>query len=173
MPALCRSILEKEYAAEGARARLIKYGGRLTNYSGCLTLCVSFEAFAFLLLGYLACVYKSRDGLRQCNEHWRNPNQSTLREATMAKPKGTHSRKKHTRQMIHYPQVKGKVVEDVEIDPDVETITILFEDKTALSFDIEPRLVVFPELANLKTGNWQSIKRWRALHSKPSMVSWP
>jgi len=91
----------------------------------------------------------------------------------MANPKGTHSRKKRTRQMIHFPQVKGKVVEDVEIDPDVETITILFEDKTALSFDIEPRLVVFPELANLKTGNWQSIKRWRALHSKLSMVSWP
>lgn len=91
----------------------------------------------------------------------------------MANPKGTHSRKKHTRQLIHFPQVKGKVVESVEIDPDVETITIMFQDKTALSFDVEPRLVVFPELANFKTGNWQGIKRWRALHSKSSMVSWP
>ncbi len=90
----------------------------------------------------------------------------------MATSKGTHPRKKRTRRFLQFPQVKGKTVESVEIDPDVEVITILFEDKTALSFDLEPRLAVFPELSDWKTGNWRGIKRWRPLRSKPSIVSW-
>ena len=75
--------------------------------------------------------------------------------------------------MLRFPEVKGKTVEAVEIDPDFTAITILFEDKTALSFDLDPVLVVFPELANLKTGNWRSLKKWPALRSKTSMVKWP
>ena len=91
----------------------------------------------------------------------------------MAVSKGTHPRKKRTRQFLRFPQVKGKTVESVEVDPDVETITILFEDKTALSFDLDLQLVVFPELSDWKTKNWRGIKRWRRLQSKLSMVSWP
>ena len=90
----------------------------------------------------------------------------------MATSKGTHPRKKRTRQFLQFPQVKGKTVESVEIDPDVEVISILFEDKTVLSFDFDLRLAVFPELSDWKTGNWRGMKRWRPRHSKPSMVSW-
>jgi hypothetical protein len=90
----------------------------------------------------------------------------------MATSKGTHPRKKRTRRFLQFPQVKGKTVESVEIDPDVEVISILFEDKTVLSFDLESRLVTFPELSNWKTGNWRGIKRWHPLRSKPSIVSW-
>jgi hypothetical protein len=90
----------------------------------------------------------------------------------MAAPKGTHSRKQRSRQFLRFPQVKGKIVESVEIDPDVEAITILFQDKTALSFDLDPRVVIFPELSDWKTGNWRGIKRWRPLHSKISVLSW-
>jgi hypothetical protein len=82
------------------------------------------------------------------------------------KSKGPH--KKRTRQFTYFPQVKGKIVESVEIDADVNAITILFQDKTALSFKVEPGLTVFPELSDWKTGNWRGIKRWRALHSKSS-----
>src|SRR5882724_5527427 len=96
--------------------------------------------------------------------HWRRP---------LAALKGTHSRKKRSRHFTYFPQVKGKIVESVEIDADLNAITILFQDKTALSFDLEPRLTVFPELSDWKTGNWRGIKRWRAIHSKISMVSWP
>jgi hypothetical protein len=49
----------------------------------------------------------------------------------------------------------------------VQAITILFQNKTALSFDLDPVLTVFPELSDWKTGNWKGIKRWRAIHSKP------
>jgi hypothetical protein len=91
----------------------------------------------------------------------------------LAAPKDKHSRKKRSRHFTYFPQVKGKIVESVEIDADVNAITILFQDKTALSFDLDPRLTVFPELSDWKTGNWRGIKRWRAIHSKISMVSWP
>ncbi|HEY2392381.1 MAG TPA: hypothetical protein VGK22_14500 [Candidatus Angelobacter sp.] len=91
----------------------------------------------------------------------------------MAERKGTQSRKKRSKQLIYFSEVKGKIVERVEIDPALNAITILFQDKTALSFDLEPRLTVFPELSDWKTGNWRGIKRWRALHSEISMVSWP
>ena len=90
----------------------------------------------------------------------------------MATSKGTHPRKKRTRRFLQFPQVKGKTVESVEIGPDVDVITILFEDKTVLSFDLDPQLTVFSELSDWKTGNWRGIKRWRPLRSKPSMVSW-
>ena len=90
----------------------------------------------------------------------------------MADRKRTRSPKRHSR-LLRFPEVKGKVLEAVEVDPDVTAITILFQDKTVLSFDLDPMLVIFPELANLKTGNWRSIKQWPALRSKISMLKWP
>ncbi|HKV93690.1 MAG TPA: hypothetical protein VJW20_14175 [Candidatus Angelobacter sp.] len=88
----------------------------------------------------------------------------------MAVRKGTT---KPRSEFLRFPEVKGKTVDCVEIDPDVQSITILFSDKTALSFDLDPMLVVFPEMASLKTGNWRSIKRWPECRSKLSMVKWP
>ncbi len=91
----------------------------------------------------------------------------------MAEHKRTRSQPKRKRQFLYFREVRGKVVEQVEVDPDLQAITILFRDQTALSFDLDPVLTVFPELSDWKTGNWKGIKRWRAIHSKPSMVSWP
>jgi hypothetical protein len=91
----------------------------------------------------------------------------------MAAHKRNRSHKRRTRQFTRFPEVKGKVVESVEVDPHVEAITILFEDKTALSFDLEPRLTVFTEMSDWKTGDWRRIKRWRPVHSEISTVSWP
>lgn len=90
----------------------------------------------------------------------------------MAEHKRTRSGKRRTRQFTRFPEVKGKIIESIDVDPDVEAITILFEDKTALSFDLEPRITVFPELSGWKTGDWQRIKRWPPVHSKTSTVSW-
>ena len=84
----------------------------------------------------------------------------------MADPKGTHSRKKRTSQLTRFP-VKGKIVESVQASADA--ITILFQDRTALSFDLDAGLTVFPELSGWKTGDWRGIKRWRPLHSKTSL----
>ena len=75
--------------------------------------------------------------------------------------------------LLRFPEVKGKVVELVEIDEDATAITILFSDRTELSFDFESQIVVFPELSDFKTGNWRGIKRWPSLRGRLSMVKWP
>lgn len=90
----------------------------------------------------------------------------------MAAKQRTRSPKRQSR-LLRFPEVKGKTLEAVEVDPDVTAITILFQDKTALGFDLDPVLLLFPELGSLKTGNWRSRKRWPALRSKPAMLRWP
>lgn len=92
----------------------------------------------------------------------------------MADSKGTRSRKRKKAtpapQSLRFPEVKGKIVEFVELSLDTEnySIDIQFDDKTALTFDMEPEpgLCVAPDLANWKNGNWKPIKRWRPLHSR-------
>ena len=88
----------------------------------------------------------------------------------MATRKRTHSPVKRSR-LLRFPEVRGKIVDSVEVD--AETITVMFQDKTALSFDFDTILIVYPEFADLKTGNWRSLKKWPAVRSKPSMLSWP
>ena len=72
-----------------------------------------------------------------------------------------------------FPEVKGKVVSLVEVDQDANAILILFDDNTALGFDLDSNHVVFPELSDRKKRNWKSIKQWRPIHSPISMVKWP
>jgi hypothetical protein len=90
----------------------------------------------------------------------------------MADRKRTHSRKRRSR-FLRFPEIKGKTVESVEIDPNVEAISIVFSDKTMLSFDLDPAVVLFPQLSDFKTGNWRSIKQWPSMQSKAGMVKWP
>ena len=90
----------------------------------------------------------------------------------MAERKTTRSPKRQSR-MLRFPEVKGKTLESIEVDPDLTVITISFQDKTVLSFDLDPMLIVFPELGNMTTGNWRSIKKWPSIQSKPTMLRWP
>ena len=82
----------------------------------------------------------------------------------MAKSKGTHSRRKRKNA---FPEIKGKIVESVEVDPGENgyTIGIMFQDRAYLSFDVEPYITVFPELSDWKTKNYKPLKRWRTIHS--------
>lgn len=95
----------------------------------------------------------------------------------MADSKGTRSRKRKKatpyRQVLGFPQVKGKVIRAVElgISPGENSVTLYFTDRTALCFDIESCLTVMPEFANIK-GDWKKLKRWPAAHSRTSTV-WP
>lgn len=95
----------------------------------------------------------------------------------MADFKSTRSRrgKKEIpyRQILDFPQVKGKVILGVEvgISTDENSITLYFQDDTALCFDVEPCLTIMPEFADIK-GDWKQIKRWPAMHSRTS-TDWP
>lgn len=87
----------------------------------------------------------------------------------MAVHKSTRSPKKRSR-FQRFPEVKGKIVAEVEIDPDANAILILFDDNTALAFDIDSSHVVFPELSNRRKGNWKPLKKWPPIHSPISTV---
>jgi hypothetical protein len=87
----------------------------------------------------------------------------------VADSKPNRSRKRRS-SYIHFPEVRGKIVSEVEIDQDAQAIIILFADNTALSFDLDSSHAVFPELSSRKAGNWKPIKRWPSIRSKMSIV---
>jgi hypothetical protein len=71
-------------------------------------------------------------------------------------------------QRVHkFPTAKGKIIADVElsVSPDYNVIEVVFEDKTSLSFNIEPCFQVTPELVSWKSGSYKPMKRWPAVHS--------
>lgn len=90
----------------------------------------------------------------------------------MADQKRTGSHKRRSRNYLNFPEVKGKIVERVEVDPDAQAVAIVFQDKTVLSFDVDSHHTLFPELSDWKTGDWKGIKRWQAIHSKGSIMRW-
>jgi hypothetical protein len=82
----------------------------------------------------------------------------------MAKSKGTHSR---TKRKNAFPEVKGKIVDSVELMPSENgySIGIMFKDRTFLSFDVDPFITIFPELSDWKTHNYKPLRRWRIVRS--------
>ncbi len=91
----------------------------------------------------------------------------------MTTPTRTKTKKKTRpiasgRRLMKFPQVKGKTLEEVDFSTDTEdhSITLVFQDKTALRFDIEPGFTVFADYADWKTGDMKPIKRWRSVRSR-------
>ncbi|MGZ4868118.1 MAG: hypothetical protein ACXV7C_12895 [Candidatus Angelobacter sp.] len=82
----------------------------------------------------------------------------------MAKSKGTRTRRKRKNA---FPEIRGKIVEGVELMPSENgySIGIMFQDRTYLSFDVEPYITVFPELSDRKTENYKPLKRWPIVRS--------
>lgn len=73
---------------------------------------------------------------------------------------------------VRFPEVKGKIIDAVEIDPDGESIVMMFQDNTSLSFDLDPRLSLFPELSEIIRGDVHVRKRWEPVHTKSSILRW-
>lgn len=69
-----------------------------------------------------------------------------------------------------FPEVVGKIVEKVEVS--IETgyygITIRFQDKTALTFPIEPCIFVSPVYADWTDGEENTLKQYEPVRSKVS-----
>jgi hypothetical protein len=85
----------------------------------------------------------------------------------------TTVRRYNGRSIFRLEEVKGKPVECVEIfdSDDDHSISVRFQDKTAISFSIEPSFTLFTDYADWKTGNWRPIKGWRPIHSQGLRVS--
>ena len=84
----------------------------------------------------------------------------------MANSKGTLSRIRRNKDA--FPEVKGKIVERVEISALGEDVAIgiLFQDRTYLGFDIDPFIRLTPDFSDWKTGNYKPLKRWRPIRSE-------
>ncbi len=72
------------------------------------------------------------------------------------------------RQRFEFPEVKGKTLSGIEVSSDSEYfgITVSFQDKTALTFTVEPRVAVFPVLADWTNGEEKIVKNYRAVRSR-------
>jgi hypothetical protein len=78
------------------------------------------------------------------------------------------SKRNKPNQRVHkFPTAKGKIIADVELSlsPDYNIIEIVFDDKTSLTFNLEPCFQVTPELVSWKSGKYHPLKRWRPVHS--------
>jgi hypothetical protein len=82
----------------------------------------------------------------------------------MAKRKGI---KRPYQRVLRFPTAKGKIIAEVElsISPYYRIIEIVFQDKTSLTFNLDSRVQIVPELVSWKSGSYKPIKRWQAVHS--------
>jgi hypothetical protein len=88
----------------------------------------------------------------------------------LATRKVTRSRRRKKvpyRRVLSFPQIKGKVIADVELSlsSDYRAVDIRFKDKTSLTFDLAPCFQVTPVLADWKTGDYKPLKRWKPVRS--------
>jgi hypothetical protein len=74
--------------------------------------------------------------------------------------------------VLNFPQTKGKIIAAVELSfsPEYHAVDIRFQDKTSLTFSIEPCFQVMPVLTDWKTGDSKPLKRWQPIHSRSSRV---
>ena len=88
----------------------------------------------------------------------------------MADIKGTHFPAEATRQ--DFPEVKDKIIDAVELSSDDEFygITLRFQDKTTLTFTIEPCVFTFPVLAHWENGEEKRLKLYKPVRSNVPKV---
>jgi len=72
------------------------------------------------------------------------------------------------RSFYRFNEFKDKTVDFVEVflAAEYSSINVRFDDKTTLSFVVEPGFTLETEHADWKTGNWRPIKRWPLIHSE-------
>jgi hypothetical protein len=71
------------------------------------------------------------------------------------------------RRFFRFPQTKGKRVEAVELltAPDYHSISINFQDKTALHFQVQTGFTVKADLSDWKTGEQRILRKWPPVRS--------
>jgi hypothetical protein len=71
-------------------------------------------------------------------------------------------RKLRYRQLVEFPQARGRTVKRVELnlDSDFNCISIRFQDETDLTFVIEPALTFRADYSKWKAGEQKVLKRW-------------
>ena len=72
------------------------------------------------------------------------------------------------RRIVQFPQVKGKTTEKVEFftTGEYHSITIDFEDKTSLNFEIEPGFTINAELQQHRKDETEVLLEWPPIPSE-------
>jgi len=85
----------------------------------------------------------------------------------MAKNKGNNSEHKHTSEVADFPEVAGKIVQNIELFSDAEYcgIQIRFTDQTAIDFTLETAVFVFPSYSDRTGGNETVLKEYPSMRS--------
>lgn len=88
----------------------------------------------------------------------------------MAENKSTDLPDPPTRQ--DFPEVRDKIVEIVELsaEPNYFGITIRFQDRTTLTFTIEPCVIAIPVYSDWTDGEENQLKRYQPILNKISRV---
>ncbi len=78
------------------------------------------------------------------------------------------TKNKPYQRVLKFPTAKGKIIAEVElsISPDYNIIEVVFQDKTSLTFNLDSRVQIAPELVSWKSGSYKPIKRWRPVLSE-------
>lgn len=66
-----------------------------------------------------------------------------------------------------FPEVKGKIIESVELDVEASfySVAIFFQDKTSLTFSIEPCVFTFPVYSQWAEGEEMIVKEYQPVRS--------
>lgn len=89
-----------------------------------------------------------------------------------AKPRPSEKlihRKPYHGKWVELPGMKGRTVEKIEFysSGGYHTIGVNFQDKTMLSFDINPAFTVKALFENWETGDPRLLRRWPQIRSAP------
>lgn len=108
------------------------------------------------------------DKAKQANSNWQlavgRKSPKTRSTPSLTQPR----RKRRPRHCVRFSEAAGKTVEFVEMwtNADFPCVEIGFEDKTALLFVMDTRLVMEPAYTNWKTGNQRMLRRWPAVECR-------
>src|SRR6266446_6985735 len=74
------------------------------------------------------------------------------------------------RKFVEFTEMKGRTVEKIEFytTGDFHSISINFQDKTALHLRIDPCFILNADFANTKSGNVNIIREWPPIPSSPT-----
>ena len=71
------------------------------------------------------------------------------------------------RKFVEFTEMRGRTVEKIEFYTvgEYHSISIDFQDKTALHLRIDPCFILNADFADIKTGNIDIIREWPPIHS--------
>jgi len=72
-----------------------------------------------------------------------------------------------SRRLFRFREAQGKIVEEVEFSTtsDYHCISVNFDDRTSLSFEIETGFTLEADYSDWKTGNQRILREWKKIAS--------